>query len=125
MTIILFLISLFVICGLIVSKIFEIKFQKTHFLTNVFIEGDKQIHHILDEALFKYNRSRKIIDIFIFEFLPSYLYEILFKVKNHVSDKYHKAKEDFRGRKILKNDGAVSFFLKRLAEEKTKIEKKL
>ena len=108
------------LCGLVASKVFEVKVKKIHFLSNVFSKGDQIIHKAIDFGVFKYNRYRMISNIFLFEFLPSYLYELLGKSKDYVSKKYYSAGDSFRGRRILKSSGSVSFFLERLAEDKQK-----
>ena len=120
MTTIIFFISLFVLSGLVISKVFEIKVKKIHFLSNTFAKGDEQIHKLIELGVFKYNRYRKIANIFVFEFLPSYLYEILVKSKDYVSKQYYSAGDSFRGRRVLKSNGSVSFFLERLSESKQK-----
>lgn len=120
MSTILFLVSMFIIVGLISSKLFEVKVKKIHFISNAFVKGDEQIHKLIELGIYKYNRYRKISNIFIFEFLPSYLYEVLVKSKDYVSKKYYSAGDSFRGRRILKSSGSVSFFLERLAEDKQK-----
>jgi hypothetical protein len=122
-TITLFLISMFVLAGLIGSKIFEIKVRRIDFLVNLFIKGDKLIHRLGDILIFKYNRYKKILNIFIFDFLPSYLYELLVKMKDYVAKKYYNAGDSIRGRRILKSNGSVSSFLEQLSEDKT-VEKK-
>lgn len=118
MTTIIFLFSLCVLSGLILSKAFEIKVKRIHFLSNIFAKGDEKIHKLIDLGVYKYNRYKKISNIFLFEFLPAYLYEVLVKSKDYVAKKYYTAGDNFRGRRILKNTGSVSFFLERLAEDK-------
>ncbi len=118
MTIIFFLVSLFVLCALVGSKIFEIKFDRAHFLANLFVKGDAKIHDLIKLAEFKYSRYKKIAHIFIFEFLPSFAYEILVRMKDYVSKKYYSAENRFSGKKILRGNGSVSFLLERLAEDK-------
>ncbi|MCX6701815.1 MAG: hypothetical protein NTX96_01300 [Candidatus Zambryskibacteria bacterium] len=124
MTITFFLISMFVLCSLVASKVFEIKVKRINFLVNFFIKGDKKIHELIDQLFFKYNRYKKILNIFIFDFLPSYLYELLGRIKDYVAKKYYKAGDSIRGRRILKTNGSVSSFLEQLSEDKT-VEKKL
>ena len=118
MTTILFLVSLLVLCGMVVSKMFEMRLNRAHFLSELFTKGDQKIHRIIDHGVVRYYRYKKIGSLFIFEFIPFYMYEILTKTKGHVSRKYHEVEEHFRGRRILKNNGTVSFFLERLAEDK-------
>lgn len=122
-TITLFLVSMFVLVGLIASKVFEIKVRKVDFLVNLFMKGDKVIRAMGDLLVFKYNRYKKITNIFIFDFLPSYLYEVLVKTKDYVAKKYYNAGDNIRGRRILKSNGSVSSFLEQLAEDR--VEKKL
>ena len=118
-----FLVSMFVLGGLLASKVFEIKVRKIDFLVNLFTMGDKMIHQFKDFMFFKYNRYKKILHIFIFEFVPSYTYEILVKMKDYVAKKYYKAGDNIRGRRILKSNGSVSSFLERLSEDRV-VEKK-
>lgn len=118
MTTIIFLVSLLVLSGLVFSKVFELKVKRIGFLTKLFAKGDEFIHKAIEFGVFKYNRYKKISNIFIFEFLPSYLYEILVRSKDYVAKKYYTAGDSFRGRRVLKSNGSVSFFLERLAEDK-------
>jgi hypothetical protein len=121
MTIVFFLVSLFVICFLLTSKIFEIKVRRIHFLADAFIEGDKQLHVFIERAFVKYHLYRKIANIFVFEFLPSYIYEILHRLKDLVAKKYYETGDKFRGRRVLRSNGSVSSFLERLSHEKSNI----
>ncbi|KND48191.1 MAG: hypothetical protein AB201_01170 [Parcubacteria bacterium C7867-006] len=118
MTTILFFVSLFVLASLVGSKVFEIKVRKIESLSSIFAKGDEQIHKLIDLAIFKYNRYKKIAHIFVFEFIPSYIYELLVKMKDYVSKKYYSSADGFRGRRVLRTNGSVSFFLERLADDK-------
>lgn len=122
MTTILFFVSLFVLSALIGSKVFEIKVRKIDVLSNLFSKGDEKIHKLIELATFKYNRYKKIAHIFVFEFLPSYAYEILVKMKDYVSKKYYSSADNFRGRRVLRSNGSVSFFLERLSDDKNQPE---
>lgn len=119
MTTIIFLVSLFALFFLLASKAFEIKVRKVSFISSLWSKGDKVIDHVIDWSVFKYNRYKKISHIFIFEFLPSYLYEVLVKTKDHVSKRYYSSADGFRGRRVLRSNGSVSFFLERLGEDKS------
>ena len=119
MTITLFIISLLGVAGVIGSKIFEMKVRKVHFISKGVAKGDESIHKLLAFISFKYRVYKKIAGLFIFDFLPSYTYEILVKLKDYVAKKYYSAGDGFRGRRVLRNNGSVSFFLERLAEKKT------
>ncbi len=114
---------MFAIGTMLCSKIFEIKVRKIHFLANMFMKGDEKIHKLIGMAVLKYNQYKKIARIFIFEFLPSYMYEKLTHMKDFVSKKYYSYGDELRGRRVLRTNGSVSFFLERLAEDK-QVEKK-
>ena len=119
---ILFIISLVVLFWLLSYKVFEIKIKRIHFIANIFERGDGKIHIIIERFISRHSHLKKIIHIYIFEFLPSYLYEFLVKAKDNVSKRYYSAGDNFRGRRVLRNNGSVSFFLERLSHEETKIE---
>ena len=123
MTIIFFIISLFVLCFLIASKVFEIKFEKTHFLADLFIKGDEKIHQLIGSAFVKYELYKKIAHIFLFEFLPAYLHKVLVRVKDYISKNYYALGEKLSGKKVLRSNGSVSFLLEQLAENKNNYKK--
>lgn len=91
---------------------------RAHFVSDLFVKGDQQIHNVIDVLVFKYNRYKMISRIFIFEFIPSYIYELLVKMKDYVSKKYYENGDSFRGRRVLRSNGSVSFFLERLSDDK-------
>lgn len=121
---IIFSVSLFVMLSIILSKVVELKMGREHGLTSVFKVGDNVIHRVAGYVVFRYNRYRMISRIFLFEFLPSYAYELLIKLKDRISKKYYSysAGDGFRGRRALRSDGSVSFFLERLSDDKTHAE---
>jgi hypothetical protein len=105
---------------MVLFKMFELRFNRQVFLTSFFKKGDVFIHSIFDALVFKYNRYKKISQLFFFEFLPSYTYELLVKLKDYVARKYYEANSSWRGKRILRSDGSVSFFLEKLAKEEEK-----
>ena len=122
MTTIIFFVSLCALCAMLSWKVFEIKVRRIHFLSDLFIKGDSALHGFIDQVIFKYNRYNKIFNIFMFDFLPSYIYEKLVHMKDYVSKKYYSTGDGFRGRRMLRTNGSVSFFLERLSEDKTSID---
>ncbi len=123
-TFVLFIFSMLVLSGLVGSKIFEIKVRKIDFLSNLFTKGDEKIHQIIRKALSKYRLYKRIANIFIFEFLPSYLYELLVRMKDFVSKKYYEV-GGVSGRRVLRSNGSVSFFLEQLSEKNQNSENKI
>jgi len=115
--IILFYVSLFVISLMLGSKIFEIKVRKINSLVSFCNRGDAKIHSWVEQAFSRYNRFKKIAHIFVFEFLPSYAYELSVKLKDFIAKKYYEMGDKFRGRRILRDNGSVSAFLQRISDD--------
>lgn len=111
------LVGMFALFGL---KSFDLKVGRIHFWHNISEKGDAEIHNLIEKVIYNYNRSKKISRIFVFEFLPAYIYEQLGKLKDKIAKKYYAAGEGFRGRRILRSNGSVSFFLEKLSEGKEK-----
>ncbi len=114
----LFIASLFGILLMLSWKAFEIKVRKIDFISNFFAKADTFFKNFFEKAYFLYKRYQLISKLFFFEFLPSYLYEILVKMKDYVAKKYyHLALDEFRGRRVLRSNGSVSFFLEQITSE--------
>lgn len=122
MTTIIFFASFFVLLALIGSKMLEERAVRAHPFSHFFSVGDEKIHKIIDLVVFKYNRYKKIAHIFMFEFIPCYTYELLVRMKDYVSKKYYSSADGFRGRRVLRSNGSVSFFLESLSDDKTRPE---
>jgi hypothetical protein len=108
---------MFALFALVAYKVFALKVREIGFLASISTKGDQKIHQLIENATVKYERYAKIVNIFIFDFLPHFMYELLVKTKDFVAKKYYEAGDGFRGRRILKSTGSVSFFLERLSEE--------
>jgi hypothetical protein len=116
--IITFFVSLSVLFVLFALKAIDIKIRKIGFLSRLWAWGDRKIGAALDAGIYRYNRYKKISRIFLFDFVPSYVYELLVKMKDQVSKKYYSSADNFRGRRVLRTTGNVSFFLERLGDDK-------
>lgn len=114
---ILFIGSFFALTFLILLRALENKMGKVAFLERIFEKGDAYINSVIDGAVLRYNYYKKVAHIFVFDFLPSLLYEFLVKSKDYVAKRYYNAGNEFRGRRLLRNDGSVSSFLERLSED--------
>lgn len=114
---ILFIGSFVLLSLLIVLRAFENKVGRVAFLEKVFIKGDSIINATIDAVVLRYTYYKKVAQIFVFDFLPSLLYEFLVKSKDYVAKRYYNAGNEFRGRRLLRNDGSVSSFLERLSED--------
>lgn len=118
MTTIIFFVSFFGLLLVSGLRAYQLKRGEIYFLRNFYLKGDLYLNNLLDLIVYKYNRWKKISHIFLFEFLPSLLYEHLVKAKDYVSKKYYENGDRYRGRRVLRSHGSVSFFLGRLSEEK-------
>jgi hypothetical protein len=76
-------------------------------LNNIYQKSDLYLNEAVDSLIYFYNRWRKISNIFIFEFLPSLLYENLVKAKDYVSKKYYENGDRYRGRRVLRSHGGL------------------
>lgn len=114
---ILFIVSFVALVSLIVLRALENKYNKVNFLSNLYVKGDLLIENLISEFFLRYNYSKKVAQIFLFEFIPSLTYEFLVKSKDYVARRYYNAGNEFRGRKVLRSDGSVSSFLERLSED--------
>jgi hypothetical protein len=88
--------------------------------------ADARIHRFLRMLEGKYRLWKKISGIFIFEFLPAYLFEQVVKLKDYLYKKYHTSAGSLKGEKrMLRNTGSVSEFLQSISKEGEKTEKSL
>lgn len=118
MTTTIFFFALLVLFFVLVVRMYLQKVGEVSFFARVYLNGDLYFDKIFDAIIYKYNRWRKISQIFFFEFLPSLLYENLVKAKDYVSKKYYESGDRIKGRRVLRSHGSVSFFLGRLSEER-------
>ncbi len=118
MTTIIFLASLFALFTLVALRAYEMKYKKIETVSNFWSKSDQKIEAFLEKLNYKYSLYKKILHIFVFEFIPSFIYELLVKAKDQVSRYYYNSADNFRGRRVLRSDGSVSFFLERLGDDK-------
>jgi len=108
---------------MILSKSLEEKVRR-HFLASLFRKGDLKLHELYHKAVIKYNLYKKIVNLFIFDYLPLKAYDILGKMRNYSADRYHKTLDQYRGKRVFKENRSVSFFLEQLSDTKPKAEGK-
>ena len=100
------------------AKMYQTNVQRIHFLSRVSVWLNEKLSALVRKVVGTYALYRKIVHLFFFEFLPSFVYELLVKMKDYVAKKYYVMGDQIRGRRVLRSSGSVSFFLERLAEEK-------
>lgn len=114
---ILFIVSFIALVSLVLFRVIENKYSIS-FLKSFYEKGDLFIESSISYFLLRYNYFKKVGQIFIFEFIPSLIYEFLVKSKDYVAKRYYNAGNEFRGRRMLRNDGSVSAFLEQLSGDK-------
>lgn len=117
MTTIIFIVSFIALVSLVLFRVIENKFN-SGFLVNFYKKGDDFIESSISYFLLRYNYFKKVGQIFFFEFIPSLVYEFLVKSKDYVAKRYYNQANEFRGRRMLRNDGSVSAFLEQLSGDK-------
>jgi len=113
-----FIVSFIVLISLITLKVIENKFGGISFLNKIFSVGDLFLNNLIEGMYLRYNYYKKVLHLFIFDFIPSLVYEFLVKSKDYVARRYYNSSNEFRGRRLLRPDGSVSNFLERLSEDK-------
>lgn len=89
--------------------------------TRLVSRTDEVVHDIVSRLVGKYQLWKKIAYLFIFNFLPSYAYELLVKMKDYVYKKYYESQSKLKGNKrMLRTNGSVSSFLQEISAEPKK-----
>ncbi len=88
-------------------------------LSDVVRKFDTKAHYFRDLVYKKVRLYKRIVSLFIFDFLPAYLYEKSVSLKDYLYKKYYESASNLKGnRKILKSSGSVSSFLQEIKLEK-------
>jgi hypothetical protein len=124
MSFILFVVSLLVLFAMIASKVWEVKVRKIETLALACAKGDKKIHGWIEQGILAYKHYRKIAKLFFFDFLPSFAYEQSVKLKDYLAKRYYSAQGQFRGRRMLRDNGSVSAFLQNISDNSGESHKK-
>lgn len=114
---IIFIVSFIALVSLILFRVIENKYN-INFLKNFYEKGDLFIESSISYIYVRYTYFKKVGQIFVFEFIPSLVYEFLVKSKDYVARRYYNSANEFRGRRMLRNDGSVSAFLEQLSGDK-------
>ncbi len=113
---ILFFSSFAVMVSMILFKGLELKLA---FVSNTMKFFDNKAHQFRLYVEKKVKLYKKIAYLFIFDFIPAYLYEKSVSLKDYLYKKYYESAVSLKGnRKILKSSGSVSSFLQEIKLEK-------
>lgn len=100
------------------SKLAEERFGKFHWWSKIAAWADQKVHSAIHIIVEKYKFYKKVVSIFVFEFLPAYAYRKLIELKDYVYKKYYSSANNLKGEKrMLRSNGTVSEFLKNISKE--------
>lgn len=121
MTTTVFISSFVALLAMLGTKMIEQKLGSFPLWTRLVSKTDEVVHDIMSRLLAKYQLYKKIAYLFIFNFLPSYAYELLVKMKDYVYKKYYESQSRLKGnRRMLRTNGSVSSFLQEISAEPKK-----
>jgi hypothetical protein len=121
MTTTIFISSFMALLAMIGTKMIEQKLGSFPLWTRLVSRTDEVVHDIVSRLVEKYQLWKKIVYLFIFNFLPSYAYELLVKMKDYVYKKYYESQSKLKGnRRMLRTNGSVSSFLQEISAEPKK-----
>lgn len=107
--------------AMIGTKMIEQKLGSFPLWTRLVVRTDEIVHEYMSRLVAKYQLWKKIVYLFIFNFLPSYAYELLVKMKDYVYKKYYESQSKLKGnRRMLRAKGSVSSFLQEISAEPQK-----
>jgi hypothetical protein len=111
-----FISSFVALVVMIMAKLIEERFG--FLLWSKFVSwADEKIHEWIHVLVKRYQLWKKIAYLFFFEFLPSYAYELLIKMKDYVQKRYYESQSKLKGNKrMLRPNGSVSSFLQEIAD---------
>lgn len=123
MTITVFISSFVALLAMIGTKMIEQRLGSFPLWTRLVSKTDEVVHDIVNRVIGKYQLWKKITYLFVFNFLPSYAYELLVKMKDYVYKKYYESQSKLKGNKrMLRANGSVSSFLQEISSEPKKEE---
>lgn len=121
MTTTVFISSFVALLAMIGTKMIEQKLGSFPLWTRLVSKTDEAVHDMVSRVLAKYQLYKKIVYLFIFNFLPAYTYELLVKMKDYVHKKYYESQSKLKGnRRMLRANGSVSSFLQEISAEPKK-----
>ena len=111
----LFGLSFLGIAGMLSFKLVEERMGGVNWWTNFIVRADSKIHQLISQSAVKYKLWKKVVLVFIFEFLPAYAYEQTIKLKDYIYKRYHSSAGKMKGeRRMLRTNGSVSEFLQNI-----------
>ena len=109
--------SLVVVFGMILSRVYELKHHQAHLISRLIARFDN-LTEAKKEAFFgKYHLTKSSLNTFFKDEIPGQIGELT----GSLSRKLGEVSDSLYGRRVLRNRGAVSFFLQRMSAEKGQV----
>ena len=122
-TIIVFVLSLCLLSTLIILKNLEFKKEKRSFLLKYISKFDSSLEKFISNLKYKIFQITQSLRYILHVQTKIIIKDILANLEEKIMDSYHARHEALMGRRELNNKGAVSFYLKKIAENKSGVGK--
>ncbi len=118
-TILVFGISLFTSFSLVLLKAFEIKFGRKNFILRSISALDSGSSSLIGSLKFRTLQFIQTVRYIVIVRIREMVNEYILGLQERIAKEYHIQQETLMGRRNLSSKGSVSFYLKRITENKS------
>lgn len=122
-TIITFGSSLLVVITLVSLKAFEISREKRNFFLSIVGKLDEPALRLTNSIRFRIFQIVQSVRYIILVKMRDMLHDMFVRVSDKIASEYRERQDMLMGRREIANKGAVSFYLKKITEDKSNGEK--
>ena len=119
----LFIASLLLIILMLIAKALELRSQKYSFILSIFKRLDNRALVVISDFKFRVLQVIQTVRYILLVSIPALIRQLVDDAKNHAMREYRNSQEVLMGRKNIVNKGSVSFYLKKIQEDKLNTEK--
>lgn len=117
-TIIVFASSLSIASILLILKAIELRFSRRNILLRFVSRFDAKVLSILEILRFRFFQLIQTVRYVLMVKSVEMFKDLFFKVEHRLMNEYRVRQENMMGRRNIINKGSVSFYLKKIAEDK-------
>jgi hypothetical protein len=117
-TIIVFASSLSIASILLILKAIELRFSRKNILLRFISRFDAKVLSILEVLRFRFFQLIQTVRYVLMVKSLEVFRDLFFRVEHRVMNEYRLRQENMMGRRDIINKGSVSFYLKKIAEDK-------
>lgn len=110
--------SVLLALSIILSKLFEQRSQRANFILRLCRKFDPRAESFTNKFRFRILQLVQTVRYLFIVHLPQIMREVISEVQQGAMREYRVSQSIIMGRKNIVNKGAVSFYLKRIKEEK-------